>query len=471
MQTERKKLMEKVLKQHFLPEKAGGKWILEMTASFVFPIGILVCQPIGLTLRQSAVAAGVLLVIIWWSSELVKKIPASLFLILLFTLVSQTGYRTVLAFPLSETFPMIIITYLFSQAISNSGLVDRLFQPVLLRLVHTPCECVAAIIVFFYLTMYVIPQPLARLIIAATVFEHFFRMTTLPERSRTVLMFGVFLLYAVVNMSAKDADMIMNHVAAEFSEVPISNEMWVYYMFPPTIVYCVLVSAMFILLFRNDLLGIRLEALKKEEQAVFTGKQKAAMAVIFVTVILWMTEGLHGINSTLITVISTTILFGIGILHKEDLKAIDITTLIFLTAAFSIGGVMKSCGAADKIFGLLSGIFPEEFSIGYLLLMVLVSMALHMILGSNTTTLSVAVPGMIILCGQVVSSPVIVFIAVFSVSFHALLPFHSVAMMIGSSNGYFPAGYVIKTGMFSTVLVYFAAVCVYFPYWKMTGLL
>lgn len=28
--------------------------------------------------------------------------------------------------------------------------------------------------------------------------------------------------------------------------------------------------------------------------------------------------------------------------------------------AFSIGGVMKSCGAADKIFGLLSGVSPEE---------------------------------------------------------------------------------------------------------------
>lgn len=80
-------------------------------------------------------------------------------------------------------------------------------------------------------------------------------------------MYGVFLLFAVINMSAKDADMIMNHVA-------------------------------------------------------------------------------------------TGILFGLGMLHKEDLRTIDVTTLIFLTAAFSIGGVMKSCGAADKVFGVLQGIFP-----------------------------------------------------------------------------------------------------------------
>ncbi len=463
--------MEGILKRYILPEKTGRIWFLEIAVSLVFPIAVLVCRPAGLTLRQSAVAAGVLLVIIWWSCGIVKKIPASIFLLLLFGLVSGTGYQTVLAFPLSETFPMLIITYLFSQAISNSGLADQVFQPVLSRLVHTPCECVIAIVLSFYLTMYVIPQPLARLIIVAAVFEHFFRKTTLPERSRSVLMFGIFLLYAVVNMSAKDADMIMNHVAAGFSEVPISNEMWVYYMFPPTVVYCVLVSCMFILIFRKDLLGVRLEIVQKEERKALTGKQKTAMAVIFVTVLLWMTAGLHGMNSTVITVIAVVILFGIGVLHREDWKAIDITTLIFLTAAFSIGGVMKTCGAADKVFGLLAGIFPEEFSVSYLLMMVLVSMALHMILGSNTTTLSVVVPGMIILCGEVVSSPVIVFTAVFSVSFHALLPFHSVAMMIGSSNGYFPSGYVIKTGIFSTILVYFTAVCVYFPYWKMTGLL
>ncbi|MEZ3470096.1 MAG: anion permease [Schaedlerella sp.] len=464
-------MMGQIVKQYILPDRIHGKWLLELAASLAVPLGILVCQPIGLTLRQSAVAAGVLLTIIWWSSGLVKKIPASLFLILLFALVSGTGYRTVLAFPLSETFPMIMITYVFSQAISNSGLVDHLFQPVLLKLVHTPWECVAAIIVFFYLTMYVVPQPLARLIIAATMFEHFFRKTTLPEGSRTVLMYGVFLFYAVVNMSAKDADMIMNHVAAGYSEVPISNGMWMYYMFPPTAVYCVLVAVMFILLFRKDMRGIRLEAPQKETQEALTGQQKAAMAVILAAVALWMTEGVHEINSTLVTIAATAVLFGIGILHREDWKAIDVTTLIFLTAAFSIGGVMKSCGAADKIFGLLSGIFPAEFSVGYLLLMVSVSMLLHMVLGSNTTTLSVAVPGMMILCGQAVSSPVIVFTAVFSVSFHALLPFHSVAMMIGSSNGYFPAGYVLKTGIFSTILVYFAAVCVYFPYWKLTGLL
>ena len=244
------------------------------------------------------------------------------------------------------------------------------------------------------------------------------------------------------------------------------------YMLPPTIVCCALMMGVFMLLFGKEMRGITLETVEQEAAGgPLTGRQKAALGIILATVLLWMTNSVHGINNTLITVVATLLLFGIGILHREDLKTIDVTTLIFLTAAFAIGGVMKACGAADKVFGVLAGIFPAEFSAVYLLLMVAVSMALHMILGSNTTTLSVVVPGMMILCGDAVSSPVIVFAAIISVSFHAILPFHSVSMMIGASNGYFPSRYVTRMGIPATVLVYALAAGVFLPYWKMIGLL
>lgn len=463
--------MKTIWKKYFLPEKADARWWLELALSLVLPALILVCRPIGMNLRQSAVVAGVLLVIIWWSSGIVKKIPASIFLSATFCLVSGAGLKTIFSFPLSETFPMIAITYLFSQGIANSGLIDKLFQPLLLRLVRTPCQCLIAIVAMLYLTMYVIPQPLARLIIVAAVFYRFLEGTDLPEKTRSVLMYGVFLFSAVVNMSAKDADMIMNHVAAGFSETPISNGMWIRAMLPPTLVTCLLVGVLFVALFRKDLTGLSMSARPRREEGPFSRQQKAALAVIGGTVALWMTGSIHGINSTLITVAATGILFGIRILHKEDWKAVDVTTLIFLTAAFAIGGVMKACGAADIVFGLMRGIFPAEFSLRYLFVMILVSMLLHMILGSNTTTLSVVVPGMMLLCGQTVDSPVIVFTAILSVSFHAVLPFHSVSMMVGASNGYFPSGYVTRMGLPTTILVYLAAAGVFLPYWKWIGLI
>ncbi len=468
-----KNKIKAISREYILPDRTDAKWIAKLILSLIAPICILILRPLGLDMRQSGVIAGVLLAIIWWSADIVKKIPTSIFLLAVFCLVSGAGAEQVFSFPLSETFPMLVVTYLFSQAISNAGILEKVIEPVLFKFVHTPVQCIAATVIVFFLMVYVIPQPLARLIIVAAVFDRFLKETNLSDETRSVLMYGVFLFYAVVNMSSKDADMIMNHVAAEYSETEITNWAWMQGMFIPTVVICLVIILLFVFLFRKQLMGDRISVStqEKREKTVFSRQQKTAAVIISVTVILWMTSGLHGLNNTVVTLAAVICLFAVKILKPADFRAIDVTTLIFLTAAFSIGGVMEACGAADKVFGLFKNVFPDGFSTEYALIMIGISMALHMILGSNTTTLSVVVPGMMILCGQYVPSPVIVYVAVISVSFHAILPFHSVSMMIGASDGYFPSRYVTRFGVPATFLVYAAVIAVYIPYWKLTGIL
>lgn len=468
--------VKEMMREHVLPDEMSLKWLAGLTLSLAAPACILILRPLGLDMRQAEVLAVVLLAVIWWSTNIVKKIPASLLLLAVFALASGAEPETVLAFQLSETFPMLVVTYLFSQAISNAGIMEKVIEPVLLRFVHSPVQCIGAIVIVFFIMVYVIPQPLARLIIIAAVFDHFLKKTDFPDETKHVLMYGVFLFCAVVNMSSKDADMIMNHVAADYSKTAITNWIWMQEMFVPTVITCGLVVPLFVILFRKQLLGYSSGASTVKRESIpgapgFSRQQKKAVVIVAATVILWMTGGIWGLNNTLITLAAVVCLFAVGVLKPSDFRAIDLTTLVFLTAAFSIGGVMEACGAADKVFGIFQNIFPEGFSIGYVFVMIGISMALHMILGSNTTTLSVVVPGMILLCEQYVSSPVIVFVAVISVSFHAILPFHSVSLMIGESDGYFPAKCVTKFGIPATLLVYIVVIAVYIPYWNMTGLL
>ena len=463
--------MQKIL-EYIIPEKINKIWGIKMFLSMLFPIIILIWKPFDLTFQQAIIVASTILVIIWWSAGIVKKIPASFFLLLMYYIFSGASVKTIISFSLSETFLMIIVTYLFSQGIANSGLIDKIFQPLLIKLVHTPCQCLIAVVGIFYLTMYVIPQPLARLIIVSSVLYHFLQHINIPKKTKNIIMYGVFVASAVVNISTKDADIILNNVAASFSEIPITNRLWIYYMFIPTLITCCLLGILFIYIFRKELIGIHLEKNKKRNKIKpFSIQQKLAIVVIIATILLWATNSIHGINNTLITIVSTVVLFAIKILNGEDWKAVDITTLIFLTAAFSIGTVMKFCGAADKVFGQLETIFPTEFSLLYVCVMILITMLLHMILGSNTTTLSVVIPGLMILCSQVIGSPIIVFISVISVAFHAILPFHSISLMIGASNNYYPAKYVTKLGLPVTLFVYLIVIGVYIPYWSIVGLL
>lgn len=458
--------------EYIIPEKINKIWGIKMGLSILFAIIILMWKPFDLTFQQAIIVANTILVIIWWSTGIIKKVPSSLYLMLIYYFFSGADAKTILSFSLSETFLMIIVTYLFSQGIENSGLIDKIFQPLLIKLVYTPCQCLIAIVGIFYLTIYIIPQPLARLIIVSSVFYRFLQYTDSPEKTKNVIMYGVFVASAVVNMSAKNADIILNNVAAHFSETPISNKLWIHYMFIPTLITCCLLGILFVYIFRKELIGIDLRNKKKENKIIsFSIQQKLAIGVIGITILLWATNSIHGINNTLITIIGTVILFTIQILNKKDWKSIDIATLIFLTAAFSIGNTMKFCGAANKVFGQLETIFPTKFSLLYICMMILITMLLHMILGSNTTTLSVVIPGLIVLCSQVIKSPIIVLISVISVSFHAILPFHSISLMIGVSNNYYPAKYVTKLGLPVTLFVYLVVIGIYIPYWSIVGLL
>ena len=303
--------------KYIIPEKLNKILGVKIGLSILISIIILIWKPFNLTFQQTVIVANTILVIIWWSTGIVKKIPASMFLLLIYYIFSGAGIKIIISFSLSETFLMIIVTYLFSQGIANSGLIDKIFQPLLIKLVHNPCQCLIAVVGIFYLTMYIIPQPLARLIIVSSVLYHFLQRINIPEKTKNVIMYGVFVASAVINISTKDADIILNNVAASFSEIAISNKMWTYYMFIPTLVTCCLLGILFIYIFRKELIGIKIKNIEKENKIIpFSNQQKLAIVIIGVTVFLWITNAIHGINNTLVTILSTTILFVIKILQK-----------------------------------------------------------------------------------------------------------------------------------------------------------
>lgn len=452
----------------------GSSRLKKMILSLMVPLLILLIQPLGMDFKQSVVVSSIILVITWWSTRIVKSIPASVFLLTVFCLVGAAPPATIFAFPLSENFFLIALTYLFSQGIANSGLVDKLFEPILLRFSNTPIKTLFAIIIMYTITIYMIPQPLARLIIVAMLFHRFLYKTAVSEETKSVLMFACFIFYAVVNMATKNADIIMNNASLAFAGLDMTDGQWITYMAVPVILYGILILALFCLLFRKHLQGIKLTITEYKEEGAklaLSKNEKSTLAVIIITVLLWMTSGIHGINATIITLCSTLVFFALKVLSIKDFKAIDITTLIFLTAAFSIGGVMKACGAADIVFSQLQVMFPKEYSLLYLITMIAVGMLMHLILGSNTTTLSVVIPGLMVICDNILPPEIIMFIAFNSVAFHSILPFHSAAVMIGESNGYFPAKYVARLGIPVTLLVFISTMFIFVPWWRFLGLM
>ena len=106
-----------------------------------------------------------------------------------------------------------------------------------------------------------------------------------------------------------------------------------------------------------------------------------------------------------------------------------------------------------------------------LLVIIVITMCMHLVLGSNTTTLSVVLPALMAICGSVMPVQEVFFIAYISLTAHFLLPFHAVSLMIGVGNGYFPSSYATKFGLPMMILIIVGIFLIFLPYWNIVGLI
>lgn len=441
--------------------------------SILVPLVIILIKPFGMSFRQSAVSSLLLLVIIWWCTGIVSKTISSCTLILGFAALSAAPLKTILAFPLSETFPLIALTYLFSRGVVKSTLAERYLETLLYRHGNTPTKSLLLVGLMFILTVYAIPQPLARLIIVADIIKIYLDKTDADSDLKSTMLFGAFLLYIFINMMSISADLILNSTTVAVSGISFSDYEWIKYMLVPSAMYLFVVLILFFVIFRKTLHGRQLKIKTRSTENNMgnrlSGKEKIQLTLIILTIIMWLSEPFHGIPNWIITLLSVVLMFITGSLKAKDLKAIDIPMILFLTAAMSIGGVMSSCGIADIIFSRLRSIIFWHSELWVIFAIMLITICMHMILGSNTTTVSVVIPGIIFLCKGLIPTHIVMLIVYISSASQWIFPFHSLALMMGNSKNYFSVRHIVLMGIPMLVLVFLAMFFLYIPWWKYIG--
>lgn len=444
----------------------------DILKTIIVPILIILIRPIGLNLYQSIIFAGLVLTVTWWTTAVVKKVYASLFLLAVFTIFGNTPTLVIYDFLISETMVTIVFAYIFSQGISNSRLAQKLLEPYLYKHGENYIKLLVIILILQFITIFIIPQPFSRLIILSIILREYFNGINLDNKAQITFMFWIHASSLFINMTITRGDLILNNALLNIANIEILETTWIKYMALPSLVFYIISAVGFVLMFKKELDKYnRCEKVLKVEKEDLTRTDKINLAVISVVVVIWATESLHGISGTLVVILGSIAMFANKLLKKEDLKCVDVNLLIFLTAAFSIGKVMTYSGTSDVIFSNFVPLFPDNFNNLYMLMIVVVSVALHMILGSNVTSLSVVLPGVMLISSGVVDPVIVMFITYVAVCGHFVLPFHSVPLLIGNGNKLFSSRETIK---FSPVITLIVLACIFFVYktwWSMIGVL
>jgi di/tricarboxylate transporter len=302
------------------------------------------------------------------------------------------------------------------------------------------------------------------------IFIAYFDKINLDNKIREIMVFWIYASSALINMIMIRGDIILNNALITIANHTITEATWILYMTVPSIIMYILAAMVFILTFRNSIKGFKVIC---PENTIVNFKlntqENKQLLIIVLTVLFWAGESVHGVKGTVVVVLGSLAMFAIGLLKIKDLKSINIHLLIFLTAAFSIGGVLKGSGVSDVIFLRFVPLFPDEFSLTYIMIIIITAATLHMILGSAVTTMSVVVPGLLIIASGQTSTEILMFIMYVMICSHFVLPFHNVLLMIGNGNRHFTAELMLRFAPALTGIVVFGIFAVYLNWWRIIG--
>jgi sodium-dependent dicarboxylate transporter 2/3/5 len=427
---------------------------------------IAILRPFGLELYQSILLAVLLLCIAWWSIGCFKRWIVSLLLLAVFTLFGRTPLKQVYMFPLSDNFLTILFSFFFCRGVMSSGVISKLMSPLLKRFISGWFSYAVFILVCNLICMYLIPQPFARVMILAAIFKGYLDNVSQDRDTDRILMFAVYAVSIASNMMLLQGDIIVNYSAMTMAGLETDAWLWIKSMALPSFVLTVIIITAMRLVFKKELRGF---SLKKERAPLerLTRRDIGMLTIIGVTVLLCATEAFHGLQAGWIMAAASVVMLIFRYISWRDWKCVNYDLLLFLTAAFSIGVVMKQTGIANAIFTRLSAILPSAMNIACLLLILLVSVIVHMLLGSSVTSLSVLIAGLAsVFTGSLLPIVLTVYIACYS---HYILPFHNVMLLVG--DGQFTKSYVMRMGCLLTAVIPAAVVCLYIPWWMITGVL
>lgn len=121
-----------------------------------------------------------------------------------------------------------------------------------------------------------------------------------------------------------------------------------------------------------------------------TSRGKKVLWTFGGTVLLWLTEGFHGLPAAYVGLLPALVLTATGIVSREDLQRLDWSVLILISGGIALGAGMQATGLDRIVVGYLplgedSGFMSLVFALTFLALILAVFM-------SNTAAANLIIP-------------------------------------------------------------------------------
>jgi sodium-dependent dicarboxylate transporter 2/3/5 len=175
-------------------------------------------------------------------------------------------------------------------------------------------------------------------------------------------------------------------IAALEPIIPIGFGRWMILMLPLAFLLLVISEAMVVKFFRMNEVTIQPD--KGTEKG--EGRLHRGVIVLFLgTVVLWLTENIHGLHPLAIGFGASALAFASGLLKAPDLNEVDWNVLLLIAGGLLLGNLLETYGWMGRtILALQNSGISKDWQLGLLILLAAIGSAVS----SNTATAILLVP-------------------------------------------------------------------------------
>ena len=187
--------------------------------------------------------------------------------------------------------------------------------------------------------------------------------------------------------------------ALENAGYQINFVTWMSRMVPYVIVMILLAWVLLQLFFpfKSEKIELKIEVKERKKD----WRTYVAWITFFVTILLWVTESLTGINSNIVALIPLAVYTATGVFGKEDIKEINWSVLWLVAGGFALGTGLNKTGLAAT---LINAIPFSEMNV--VLVMVIAGLICYFLSNfiSNSATAALLVP-ILVVVGTAMADP------------------------------------------------------------------
>ena len=224
---------------------------------------------------------------------------------------------------------------------------------------------------------------------------------------------------------------------------------WTIRALPLVVIMIPLAWFMLITLYKPEIKEIKVPKIKNTN---LNKKQKMILAIFLITVVLWLTESLHGIHNSVISILMLVALFGIKLLEGKDVGMIEWDVLILVGGGLVLGEAL----VANNLHKIIASYLTSSL-LGYSQIFLFFILGIFAIVFTafvaNTAAAAILIPVMVPLSTMLGINPVSMAMLIgIVVSFDFIVPVGTPPNAMAYGTGYIKVRDMIKAGLMLSIL-------------------